>query len=58
MQVVLVGALPEEVTEWRRTDGLEVAGGFDRSPDAQAQAAELAVERRSGAWSEAATRSS
>jgi transcription termination factor Rho len=46
VQVVLVGALPEEVTEWRRNDGLEVSGGsFDRSPDAQAQAAELAVER-------------
>ena len=46
MQVVLAGALPEEVTEWHRTDGLEVTGGsFDRSPDAQAQAAELAVER-------------
>jgi transcription termination factor Rho len=46
VQVVLVGALPEEVTEWRRADGLAVAGGsFDRSPDAQAQAAELAVER-------------
>ena len=46
VQVVLVGALPEEVTEWRRADGLQVAGGsFDRSPDAQAQAAELAVER-------------
>ena len=46
VQVVLVGALPEEVTEWRRADGLDVAGGaFDRSPDAQAQAAELAVER-------------
>jgi transcription termination factor Rho len=46
VQVVLAGALPEEVTEWRRGDGLEVAGGsFDRSPDAQAQAAELAVER-------------
>jgi transcription termination factor Rho len=46
VQVVLAGALPEEVTEWRRTDGLAVAGGsFDRSPDAQAQAAELAVER-------------
>jgi transcription termination factor Rho len=46
VQVVLVGALPEEVTEWRRTDGLQVTGGsFDRSPDAQAQAAELAVER-------------
>ena len=46
VQVVLAGALPEDVTEWRRTDGLAVAGGsFDRSPDAQAQAAELAVER-------------
>jgi transcription termination factor Rho len=46
VQVVLAGALPEEVTEWRRIDGLAVAGGsFDRSPDAQAQAAELAVER-------------
>jgi transcription termination factor Rho len=46
VQVVLAGALPEEVTEWRRSDGLAVAGGsFDRSPDAQAQAAELAVER-------------
>jgi transcription termination factor Rho len=46
VQVVLVGALPEEVTEWRRAEGLDVAGGsFDRSPDAQAQAAELAVER-------------
>ena len=46
VQVVLAGALPEEVTEWRRIDGLAVTGGsFDRSPDAQAQAAELAVER-------------
>jgi len=46
IQVVLVGVRPEEVTEWRSVDGLEVAGGsFDRSPDAQAQAAELAVER-------------
>ena len=46
LQVVLAGVRPEEVTEWRRTEGLNVAGGsFDRSPDAQAQAAELAVER-------------
>ena len=46
VQVVLAGALPEDVTEWHRSDGLAVAGGsFDRSPDAQAQAAELAVER-------------
>ena len=43
---MLAGALPEEATEWHRTDGLAVTGGsFDRSPDAQAQAAELAVER-------------
>jgi transcription termination factor Rho len=46
VQVVLAGVRPEEVTEWRRTEGLDVSGGsFDRSPDAQAQAAELAVER-------------
>jgi transcription termination factor Rho len=46
LQVVLAGVRPEEVTEWRRTEGLNVAGGsFDLSPDAQAQAAELAVER-------------
>jgi transcription termination factor Rho len=46
VEVVLAGALPEDVTEWRRREGLAVSGGsFDRSPDAQAQAAELAVER-------------
>jgi len=46
VQVVLAGVRPEEVTEWRRTENLNVAGGsFDLSPDAQAQAAELAVER-------------
>jgi transcription termination factor Rho len=46
VQVVLAGVRPEEVTEWRRNEGLHVTGGsFDRSPDAQAQAAELAVER-------------
>jgi transcription termination factor Rho len=46
VQVVLAGVRPEEVTEWRRKEGLSVVGGsFDRSPDAQAQAAELAVER-------------
>jgi transcription termination factor Rho len=46
LQVVLAGVRPEEVTEWRRSEGLDVVGGsFDRSPDAQAQAAELAVER-------------
>jgi transcription termination factor Rho len=46
VRVVLVGVRPEEVTEWRRREGLEVVGGsFDRSADAQAQAAELAIER-------------
>ena len=46
VQVVLAGVRPEEVTEWHRAEGLSVAGGsFDQSPDAQAQAAELAVER-------------
>jgi transcription termination factor Rho len=46
VHLVLAGVRPEEVTDWRRVEGLEVTGGsFDRSPDAQAQAAELAVER-------------
>jgi transcription termination factor Rho len=46
VQVVLAGVRPEEVTEWRAAEGRHVVGGsFDRSSDAQAQAAELAVER-------------
>jgi transcription termination factor Rho len=46
LQVVLVGVRPEEVTDWRSAEGVSVTGGgFDRSPEAQAQAAELAVER-------------
>jgi transcription termination factor Rho len=46
LQVVLVGVRPEEVTEWRSLDGVDVVGGgFDRSPEAQSQAAELAIER-------------
>jgi transcription termination factor Rho len=46
LEVVLVGVRPEEVTEWRRREELDVVGGsFDRSPETQAQAAELAVER-------------
>ncbi len=46
LTVVLAGVRPEEVTEWRREDGLAVAGGgFDRPIDEQAQAAEMAVER-------------
>jgi transcription termination factor Rho len=45
VSVVLAGARPEEVGEWRES-GLPVSGGsFERPPDAQAQAAELAVER-------------
>jgi transcription termination factor Rho len=45
VSVVLAGVRPEEVGEWRES-GLPVAGGsFERSPEAQAQAAELAVER-------------
>jgi transcription termination factor Rho len=44
--VVLAGARPEEVTEWRNIEGLSVAGGaFDRPVDEQAQIADLAVER-------------
>src|SRR4051794_10961656 len=45
--VVLAGARPEEVTEWRRgNSGVSVAGGaFDRPVEEQAQAAEMAVER-------------
>ena len=45
LTVVLAGVRPEEVAEWRES-GLPVSGGsFDRPPEAQAQAAELAVER-------------
>jgi transcription termination factor Rho len=44
LQVVLAGVRPEEVGGW--SAGLPVVGGsFERSPEAQAQAAELAVER-------------
>ena len=44
--VLLIGARPEEVTEWRRLDGVSVAGGaFDGSIDEQTQVADLAVER-------------
>lgn len=45
VQVVLAGVRPEEVADWRE-GGLDVVGGsFDGSPDAHAQAGELAVER-------------
>jgi transcription termination factor Rho len=44
--VVLAGARPEEVTDWKRETQVAVQGGsFDSSPDDHAQAAELAVER-------------
>jgi transcription termination factor Rho len=46
VSVVLAGARPEELTEWTRDGGVAVTGGsFDQSGEAQAQAAELAVER-------------
>ena len=46
VQVVLAGVRPEEIGDWRATENVHVVGGsFDRSPDAQTQAAELAVER-------------
>jgi transcription termination factor Rho len=46
LAVALAGVRPEEVTEWQRAGTAPVSGGsFDLSPDAQAQAAELAVER-------------
>jgi transcription termination factor Rho len=44
--VVLTGVRPEEVTEWRRWEGLTVAGGaFDGGVEEQAQVAEMAIER-------------
>lgn len=46
VSVVLVGVRPEEVTDWARETDVPVTGGsFYRSIEAQAQAAELAVER-------------
>jgi transcription termination factor Rho len=44
--VVLAGARPEEVTDWRRETKAPVYGGsFDSPPADQAQAAQLAIER-------------
>ncbi|HEX2070588.1 MAG TPA: Rho termination factor N-terminal domain-containing protein [Thermoleophilaceae bacterium] len=46
LTVVLAGARPEEVTDWsRESEAIVVGGSFDGSPDEQAQAAQLAVER-------------
>jgi transcription termination factor Rho len=44
--VVLAGARPEEVGEWAQAvDVPVVGGGFDQSPERQAEAASMAVER-------------
>jgi transcription termination factor Rho len=45
LQVVLAGVRPEEISGWREAGFDPVGGSFERSPEAQAQAAELAVER-------------
>src|SRR5918999_1393205 len=45
LQVVLAGVRPEEVRVWRDARHPLVGGSFERSPEAQAQAAELTVER-------------
>jgi transcription termination factor Rho len=45
VQIALAGVRPEEVGEWRELGPPVVGGSFERSPEAQAQAAELAVER-------------
>lgn len=46
VSVVLVGARPEEVTDWTREASVPVSGGaFDQSNEAQVQAVELAIER-------------
>jgi transcription termination factor Rho len=44
-QIALAGVRPEEIAGWRELGPPVVGGSFDRSPEAQAQAAELAVER-------------
>ncbi|HYH58328.1 MAG TPA: Rho termination factor N-terminal domain-containing protein [Thermoleophilaceae bacterium] len=46
VMVVLSGVRPEEVTDWRRMEGLAIAGGgFDQPADALGQITEMAVER-------------
>ena len=45
VQIVLAGVRPEEVSAWRELGPPVVGGSFERSPETQAQAAELAVER-------------
>ncbi|MEA2419974.1 MAG: transcription termination factor Rho [Thermoleophilaceae bacterium] len=45
VEIALAGVRPEEIADWRELGPPVVGGSFDRSPEAQAQAAELAVER-------------
>jgi transcription termination factor Rho len=45
LTVALAGVRPEELAEWAATGADVVGGSYDRSPEPQAQAAELAVER-------------
>jgi len=45
VQIALAGVRPEEVAAWRELGPSVVGGSFERSPEAQAQAAELAIER-------------
>ncbi|MEA2361657.1 MAG: transcription termination factor Rho [Thermoleophilaceae bacterium] len=45
VQIALAGVRPEEVGEWRELGPPVVGGSFERSAEAQAQAAELAIER-------------
>ena len=45
IQIALAGVRPEEIAGWRELGPPVVGGSFERSPEAQAQAAELAVER-------------
>jgi transcription termination factor Rho len=45
VQVALVGVRPEEVAEWSAAGRDVVGGSYDRPPEPQAQAVELAVER-------------
>ena len=46
VSAVLVGARPEEVTDWQREAGVPVVGGsFEVSLEVQGQTAELAIER-------------
>jgi len=46
LTVVLAGARPEEVGEWRQAVSAPVVGGsFDQSPDRQGEVASMAIER-------------